>query len=153
MKLGELGFFILILLMVKAVATLPAQKYEFKSCLKNSLKNPTPPLRDRARQFCLERHARVSLESCTKEASKMEYLTNEQAALRNCYLTRPAQWTLNNCMSVAKKLHSLSDRDGMRLDCVSTYGLPRTSSTCLKTANSFEQTQYKNRFISTCLEF
>lgn len=153
MKLGSVVYLTVVFVSVlTAHAAKPSKTLELKSCLKNSLKNATPPSRDHARQNCLEDHLKVSLNVCLSEAQKMEYLTNEQAALKSCYYTRPAVGTLKSCFGVAKKLHSLSDRDGMRLDCISTYGLPSSSSGCLKAANSFEQTQYKNRFLSTCLE-
>lgn len=122
------------------------------SCLKSSLSRPTPPERDEARQACLRKKLNISLSTCVSEAQRMEYLHNEQTALRECYESNPRLWSRHNCFSVAKKLHSLSDRDVMRIDCLRQMGLPRDKKACLHLAKAIEQTHHRDVIARACWE-
>lgn len=150
MKLGKIC--VALILGLSSVAFSAKTDPKFLICLKSSLKRSTPIERDEARLACMRRHVNINLSTCTQEAQRMEYLLNEQVALKECYYTRTQSWSLANCFNVAKKLHTLSDRDGMRLDCLTQMSLPKDKGNCLKLANSFEQRQHKLRFVSVCLE-
>ena len=136
-------------------AITPSPMVLLQSCLKQSLRQNSPPDRDNARFVCLEKFVKVPLSVCEKEAQKMEYLTNTEEALKNCYYSRPESFNTRNCLDVAKKLHTSLDRDSMRLDCMSALESQIESSknkNCLMIANSFEQLHYKERFKQVCQE-
>lgn len=150
MKLGVIGV-VLFLGIGFSVSAAKTDK-TFPLCLQGALIPPTPQQRDEARQACLRRFINISLSKCLDEARRMEYLFNEQEALKMCFYIRPQAWNLPNCFDVAKKLHTRADRDGMRLECFTQMDLPIDKKSCLKLAKSFEQRQHEMRFVSTCSE-
>ncbi len=125
----------------------------FKTCLKQALVKNSPPDRDSSKMICLDKFVGIPLSSCLNESKKLEYLTNSEVALKNCYYSRPQSWSASNCLDVAKKLHTVLDRDNMRLDCFSQLESQQPSrKNCLMVSKSFEQSHYKERYQQVCQE-
>jgi hypothetical protein len=125
----------------------------FRSCLKQALRKNSPPERDNARSFCLEKFGSVSLSTCSNEATKMEYRSNSEEALKNCYYARPQEWSARSCLNVAKKLLTMLDRDNMRLDCFSQLeSQDNNTKNCTMISESFEQPEYEKRYKQVCLD-
>jgi hypothetical protein len=150
MKLGCMLMLLIFLSSVSFGALTKPIDLLFKTCLRQSLQKSSPPDRDNARFVCFEKFPHTPFSTCLDEAKKMEYMSNAEEAMKNCYYSRPQVWSARNCLDVAKKLHTALERDDMRLDCFSEFQAQGTQSTCSMIANSFEQTYYKERFKQVC---
>ena len=125
----------------------------YQTCAKQALRKKSPPERDQAKLICLDKMKGISFSKCLSEATKMEYLSTTQEAIKSCYYRRPQIWNAKSCLEVARRLYTSLDRDNMRLDCLSQLESKQVSrASCLRVTQAFEQLHYRERFEQVCQE-